>query len=234
MIKLITFDLDNTLWDSDPVILSAEQACWDYLAQHYPKVLNHFDKISLRKLKFELADELPALAHKVSDIRIYCLKQALLRCGYDETNAEQGSLDAFNAFINERQNVTYYPNALDVLTRLSQKYQLAALTNGNANLACLNLSMFEFGLNAEHFDAPKPASYIFDAALAKTGLTAKQVLHVGDHPEHDVYGAHQVGMHTLWFNQHGEAWQRSDCTPDLVVTKLEELPECIASYNRQF
>ena len=41
MIKLITFDLDNTLWDSDPVILSAEQACWDYLSQHYILSLIH-------------------------------------------------------------------------------------------------------------------------------------------------------------------------------------------------
>ncbi len=231
MIKLITFDLDNTLWDSDPVILSAEQACWDYLSQHYIKVCDQYTKLTLRKLKFELADEIPALSHKVSDIRIFCLKQALLRCGYSEEESTKGSQDAFRVFYAERQNVTFYPNTLTILNALAQEYRLAALTNGNANLSQLGLSMFEFGYNAEDFPAAKPAPDIFRAALNASNLNPEEVLHIGDHPEHDVLGAHQMGMHTLWFNQHNEIWNRTDCQPTLEVSQLEELPSIISAYQ---
>jgi putative hydrolase of the HAD superfamily len=231
MIQLITFDLDNTLWDSDPVILSAEQACWDYLKRHYEKISGPFTKLSLRKLKFELINELPALSHKVSEIRIHCLKQALLRCGYSEQTAINGSLEAFKVFITERQQVTFYPNTIKTLTQLAKRYRLAALTNGNAHLNDLGLNMFEFGYNAEDFAAAKPAPDLFEAALRTTNLAPQQVLHIGDHPEHDVLGAYQLGMHTLWFNQHQKPWQRKDCHPNLEVSHLEALPALINQYN---
>lgn len=230
VIKLITFDLDNTLWDSDPVILSAEQICWDVLKQYYPKIEDEFTKVSLRKLKFELADEIPALAHRVSDIRKFCMKKALERVGYSADDASQGSEKAFEAFIEERQNVQLYHDALDMLNTLAQDYRLAALTNGNADLSKLGLEMFEFGLNAEHFEGAKPEPFIFEEALARTGLSPQQVLHIGDHQEHDVFGAHRLDMHTLWFNQHNESWQREDCTPHLEAKQLSEIPTLVSEY----
>lgn len=231
MIQLITFDLDNTLWDSDPVILSAEQVCWDFLSNHYPNIKDHFTKLSLRKLKFELADEIPALAHRVSEIRRFCIQKALERSGYHIDQAEEGSLRAFECFLAERQNVELYHDALDMLNHLAKHYRLAALTNGNAHLEKLGLGMFEFGLNAENFDAAKPEPFIFQAALERTGLIPQQVLHIGDHQEHDVYGAAQLNIHTLWFNQNQETWERNDCQPDLVATTLSEIPELIRTYS---
>jgi putative hydrolase of the HAD superfamily len=225
MIKLITFDLDNTLWDTDPVILRAEQACWDHLAKYYGDILQHFDKVSLRKLKFELADEIPALAHKVSEIRTFCIKQALLRAGYDELTAEQGSRDAFDVFFEERQQVTLYDDAMDTLQALKQRYRLGALTNGNASVALQRLGVFEFGYNAEDYPAAKPAPDLFHAALATTGLTPQEVLHVGDHQEHDVFGAHQCGMQTAWYNPSGKVWSRDDCQPTYQLENLRQLTE---------
>ena len=37
-IKLITFDLDDTLWDNVPVIISAEASMREWLAVHASKV----------------------------------------------------------------------------------------------------------------------------------------------------------------------------------------------------
>ena len=37
-IRLITFDLDDTLWDNRPVILGAEAAMRDWLALHTPRL----------------------------------------------------------------------------------------------------------------------------------------------------------------------------------------------------
>ena len=35
-LKLITFDLDNTLWPVDEVIRKAEKACSDWIAERHP------------------------------------------------------------------------------------------------------------------------------------------------------------------------------------------------------
>ena len=91
--------------------------------------------------------------------------------------------------------------------------------------------MFEFGYNAEDFPAAKPAPDIFRAALDASNLNPEEVLHIGDHPEHDVLGAHLMGMHTLWFNQHNDIWNRTDCQPTLEVSQLEELPSIISAYQ---
>jgi FMN phosphatase YigB (HAD superfamily) len=41
-IKLITFDLDDTLWETAPAIVSAEAMLRDWLAEHAPKLGNSF------------------------------------------------------------------------------------------------------------------------------------------------------------------------------------------------
>ena len=37
-VQVVTLDLDNTLWDIQPVIEAAERELHDYLAQHYPQM----------------------------------------------------------------------------------------------------------------------------------------------------------------------------------------------------
>lgn len=38
MIKLITFDLDDTLWDNAPAIIGAETLLRDWLTEHAPRL----------------------------------------------------------------------------------------------------------------------------------------------------------------------------------------------------
>ena len=38
-IDALIFDLDNTLWEVEPVILRAEERLAEFLAQSYPRVL---------------------------------------------------------------------------------------------------------------------------------------------------------------------------------------------------
>ena len=43
VIKVVTFDLDNTLWDVEPVLLRAEQAQYRWLEENRPRVTREFD-----------------------------------------------------------------------------------------------------------------------------------------------------------------------------------------------
>jgi putative hydrolase of the HAD superfamily len=47
-------------------------------------------------------------------------------------------------------------------------------------------------------------------------------MHVGDDIEHDVMGARQVGMKTVWFNMHSRS-REGDTFADYVITDLREL-----------
>ena len=41
-IRLITFDLDNTLWDIEPIVARAEKSMRDWIRQQHPDFVRRF------------------------------------------------------------------------------------------------------------------------------------------------------------------------------------------------
>jgi len=227
-IQAITFDLDNTLWNVDPVIIAAEQKLQSFLQEHCAAVTQKYEFEQLRALKLEVIEQQPELIHQVSKLRKQVLKTAFERSGYETNDAQAWSEKAFNVFLEARQNVTYYDHALHVLGLLKNHYVLGAITNGNADVRKLGLDQyFSFAFNAEEIGRQKPAPDIFNAALSHTQLTPRNVIHVGDHPKDDIWGAHQVGFATIWVNLKNITWTRDDFKPDQIISCLSELPSAI-------
>ncbi len=81
-IKLITFDLDDTLWDTAPVIVSAEATLRQWLTEHAPNLggvpVEHLWAIRERVLLAQ-----PNLKHRISALRRQVLFHALEEAGYD-------------------------------------------------------------------------------------------------------------------------------------------------------
>ncbi|GAG92930.1 unnamed protein product, partial [marine sediment metagenome] len=50
----------------------------------------------------------------------------------------------------------------------------------------------------------------------------REVLHIGDSPEHDVLGAANAGLRTVWLNRRGETWQHSE-KADFEAANLNEV-----------
>ena len=50
-IKVITFDLDNTLWDVEPVILNAERKMRTWLHDEVPEFESRFDAHAMMTLR---------------------------------------------------------------------------------------------------------------------------------------------------------------------------------------
>ena len=84
MIRVITFDLDNTLWDVEPVLLRAEEAQYRWLQQHREKVTRQFSTEALRDLRMQTWKLHPELHHHISDLRRQALYEVQLHCGYPE------------------------------------------------------------------------------------------------------------------------------------------------------
>ena len=226
-IKVITFDLDNTLWDVEPALLRAEQVQQEWLVQHRPGAVEAYDHAALWEFKKSVWKRHPQLAHHVSQMRIQMLYELQLAAGYSPEQSHSGAEQAFAAFLQERHKVELYEEALVVLRGLATRYTLGALTNGNADVYKTDAGeYFDFAFLAEEIGASKPAPDMFHAALQRTGVAADSVIHVGDDPEHDIAGAQEVGMHTVWINLKGKDWP--DRPPaSREVNYLRQLPQVI-------
>ncbi len=228
-IRVITFDLDNTLWDVDPALLRAEDAQRQWLLEHRPGTIEDYDHEALWKVKKDVWKRHPQLLHNVSGMRRQMLLELQLAAGYSRDEAESGAEAAFDAFLQERHQVVLYEEALGVLQSLSRQYTLGALTNGNADIYKTDAGeYFDFAFLAEEVGISKPAPDMFHAAVDRAGVAPAQIVHVGDNPEHDIVGARNVGMYTVWMNSQGQPWPGGE-RADREIDNLLQLPEAIAS-----
>ena len=226
-ISVITFDLDNTLWDVEPVLIKAEEAQQTWLKEHRPGAVEAFDHEALFEFKKSVWKRHPELSHHVSQMRTQMLYELQIAAGYREHEARSGAQQAFDIFLQERRKVVLYEEALGVLELLAKNYTLGALTNGNADIYKTDAAeYFDFAFLAEDIGASKPHPDMFHAALKQTGVNAEDIIHVGDDPEHDIRGAREVGMRTVWVNTRQKNWS-GDQRADQEITHLRQLPRAI-------
>ena len=230
-IRVITFDLDNTLWDVEPALARAEEAQRQWLLTHRPGAIDGIDHEALWQLRKQVRNSHPELAHNVTALRKRLLHLLQERAGFDAAAAREGAEQAFGAFLRERQRVILYARALEVLEHLARRYQLGALTNGNADVYKTDAGeYFDFAFLAEEIGASKPAPAMFHAALERSGARPSEVIHVGDNPEHDVLGALRVGLRAVWINPAGERWEHDE-VPHAQVEHLGQLASAIAAID---
>ena len=229
-VTVVTFDLDNTLWDVEPALLRAEAAQRSWLERHRPGALEGFDDGALIERKRALVHREPRLAHHVSDMRRQFLYELQCDAGYGERDARAGAEAAFALFLAERHKVELYEEALAVIEQLARRYRIGALTNGNADIYKTDAGdYFDFAFLAEEVGASKPAPDLFRAAIERAGVAPHAIAHVGDSPAHDVAGARDAGLRTVWFNPGNEVWGADrGAGPDATVAQLIELPAALA------
>ncbi|MBC7994035.1 MAG: HAD-IA family hydrolase [Rhizobacter sp.] len=200
--RALTLDLDDTLWPIWPTIERAESVLHAWLQLHAPATAQRFDRAELRALRDVVAAENPHLLHDLSAIRAESLRRALQLAG-DNPGLAQA---AFEVFFEARQDVVLYDDALAALERLSRRYPLMALTNGNADLDRIGLAPFFLGcVTARGLGVAKPDSRIFHHACAALGFEPAQVLHIGDDFELDVSGALNAGLQAVWLRREPQA-----------------------------
>lgn len=222
-IQLITFDLDDTLWDVAPVMHGAEASLRDWLAVQAPRLgpvpIEHLWAIRSRLLGGE-----PDLRHRLSELRRRILFHALIDAGYAQAESRELAERGFQVFLEARHRVELFPDVHQTLERLALRYPLAVITNGNADVRRLGLAdYFQFALCAEELGIGKPDPLPFHTALQRVGVAASQAVHIGDHPGDDIAGARAAGMQAIWFNPQGKPWT-GEPEPPVQIASLAELP----------
>ena len=225
-IELVTFDLDDTLWHTAPVIVRAETVLGEWLAVHAPK-LGVFEVAHFQTLRERVVGAQPQLEHRISALRRRVLFHALHDAGYPQADAHTLADHAFEVFLEARHALEVFAQVEPTLSALARDYALGVVTNGNADVRRIGLGHhFKFVLCAEDIGIAKPDARLFHEALSRGGVAAHAAVHVGDHPGDDIAGAQQAGLRAVWFNPGGKSWD-GDKRPDAEIGCLSELAQVL-------
>jgi 2-haloalkanoic acid dehalogenase type II len=220
--RVISIDLDDTLWPVAPVIAAAEAALLSWLREHHPRAVHGATIDSMRNLRAGVAERFPQKGHDLTFLRRQALAEMFAAAGYRGGGA--AAEDAFEIFLSERNRVEFYADVRPALERLRAKYRLFALSNGNADLErCGIAELFDGHVTASAAGAAKPDARIFSHLLRTAGVPPSEVLHVGDDPLADVVGATQAGMQAIWINRDARTWPEHFAPPARTVTTLADI-----------
>lgn len=217
-VRAITLDLDDTLWPIWPTIARAEQVLLDWLAAHAPATADWCaDTDRWKAVRVAMAHSRPELAHDLSALRRESIRTALVQAGDDPSLAEP----AFDVFFAARQQVELFDDALPALQRLSARFPVVALSNGNADIGKVGIAMhFRGAVSARECGVAKPDARIFHVAADVAGVAPGEVLHVGDDALLDGVGALRAGMQLAWVNRADHVWDHDPWQPHTTVPDL--------------
>ena len=215
-IRAVTLDLDDTLWPCEPTLLRAERLALEYLTGHAPEVIAPWSIERLRERRMAIHAARPELKHDFVTIRRLALQEVFRAAGADDAQSAEiieGSLDVY---MRARNEVELYPEVRACLERLSSRYRIASLSNGNACLVQIRLDhLFHAAIAAHTHGASKPDPALFHTACRELGCAPEEAVHLGDDIELDVRGARGAGLHAVWMNRASHSWPGDD-VPDTV------------------
>jgi putative hydrolase of the HAD superfamily len=237
--RVISFDLDDTLWPVAPVIEAAERALFAWLETRHPQAVHGHSIESMRALRARIAEQFPERRHDLTFLRRRALAAQFSAAGFGAAgagtagagtaDADAGGFEplvdeAFEVFLAERNRVELYADVMPSLARLRARYRLFALSNGNADLKRCGIGDFFDGhVTAIAAGAAKPDAQIFAQLERMAGVSAAEVLHVGDDPLADVVGATRAGMQAVWLNRDARPWPAQFSPPARTISTLAEI-----------
>ncbi len=241
-LQAITCDLDDTLWDNHGVMARTEEghyrwllealSAWRAARQEPALALSHQgggqDYLQRRQ---QLAKEVPERRGDFTWLRLRALEAQLEAEGLPRSTALLWAAAAMNEFHRLRVQVTPHPEAAGLLAALAERYQLAAITNGNIHLARQPLAAyFPVAIAAGELMAPKPDPTPFLTALSRLNVAPEYAMHVGDSWQEDVLPAQQLGMHAVWISATGD-----QALPPRVhrIAHIKELPSVLENLENE-
>lgn len=197
-VRAVTFDLDDTLYNNEPIIQSATQALQQHLQENFP----HAAALPLKKwqtIKRDLIKETPELSSDMGQLRLRSL-QVALRQDVAKADIEREAENCFTLFYQARSDFSLAEDVHQTLATLAEQVPLIGITNGNVDADSVGFSQYFTHILHANLSRPmKPHRAMFDEAAQLCDLPPSQILHVGDNLEKDVMGAHRAGFQTAWF-----------------------------------
>ncbi|WP_288064985.1 HAD-IA family hydrolase [Rodentibacter caecimuris] len=221
--KVISFDLDDTLYDNRDVIRRAVSRF-----VQYTQTLTQCPTFETEWLawKDRIAQENPLLSENVTEWRKEALRQFLHAQNKSVVEIDRTLSLAMNEFLHWRHQIHLPQETFRILNELKNHYKLSVITNGNVAPSRIGLSQFDLVLRGGEHGRAKPHKDLFLQTADYFNVSPQEILHVGDHLTTDVQGAIQAGCQAVWINLSDN--QIADFTtatllPTLEINHLTEL-----------
>ena len=223
MIRIILWDLDNTLLDPRPPERLAIRKC--------------FRDLDLGECTDEMLDAYPAINNKwwtmcekgektKDEILVGRFQEFLSVFGRPVDKAADFLADYMDSL---GDNIFPIPGALETLRYLRGKVKQYILTNGvwasQRKKLCNSgiIDIVDDVFVSEDIGIEKPEKGIFDRVLDKAGCTdSSEVLMVGDSLTTDIQGANNAGIPCCWFNPKHKA-RPADLRIDYEIDEIRQL-----------
>ena len=224
-IKLLTFDLDDTLWPNMATIQRTEESLYQWFKQRHPEITQQYSINDLREKRLKLAEQHQHIAHDLTALRKKSFSELSRELGYNPEQEQQFIQDAFELYARERNKVSLYDDVIPTLQILKPRYRLGAVSNGNADIYRIGLGqLFDFSWSAADAGQQKPHPIVFNTLLEREQITADEIIHIGDDPVTDIIGAQQSGIRAVWLNRNHLPWPEALNSPFLEIDQLNQLP----------
>lgn len=220
--EVLSFDLDDTLYQNEDVIIRAEQAQFDAVCHLVPEARD-VGITKWQKLKWQVAKSMPDVRHDVSEWRFQVIKQGLADFGITDEQAVQ---QIYQVFYVARSNFTVPAETFSVLTQLKTKFKLIAVTNGNVDINRVGLGPYfdAYYRAGEHNCRMKPYPDMLLKAVNDLSLSCpSKILHIGDNIKADVKSAQYAGVASIWFNPHKDSYPSGYSLPTAEYSDLSDL-----------
>ncbi len=225
-VSVLSFDLDDTLYDNRPVIRTARTRLNDHLCSRFNAAHEWSDSDWLACKRLVVRAN-PALLHDTGACREAVLTRALTLWGYSPDQVKREVAQAMECFLHYRSDFSVPEDTLALLAQLDEKYVLVGITNGNVDADKIGLGeLMRFVLHPGQGVRMKPRGDMFEQACERLAVTPAEILHVGDSWSSDVQGARRAGCYSAWLNP-GVGAEPSipgaGSLPHLELSRLSEL-----------
>ena len=224
MLKLLIFDLDDTLYPEIDYVRGGFRTVSTYMQKKYKIDANEF----YRKL---ISTKSLSPSAKVFDIVLenYQLK--------DRKLVEK----LIKLYRSQTLKLKLFPGIRSMLKKFKKKYILALVTDGKKVVQDRKLNYLRI---LDYFDTilytldlgnafKKPSELPFKQLLDAYRIKLQEALYIGNDPDRDFIGAKKAGIKTVRINQGIHKGRKIEKTfdADFTIKNIKELPPLITKIN---
>ncbi len=127
-----------------------------------------------------------------------------------------------------------HPDAVEFLRRVDRPVCCVSNADTEPLMAAIekNGLRFDAVINSEAVRCYKPATYIFEQALDRLGVTADRAIHIGDSLHSDIAGAKRAGIKAVWICREDRIHDIGDETPDCTISSFADFATNVRCQKR--
>lgn len=223
--EVLLFDCYGTLIDWESGILSGIK----------PILFKHNIDFSDNKI-LELYAELEVKIENGNYIKYKNVLRRVVEEFGKKLNFKPSSIE-LECLVKTFDNWMPFPDTVDSLKKLKEKYRLAILSNVDDDLFTISAKhlkvKFDYIITAERVKSYKPSLKNFKFAIDKIGISEDKIIHVAQSLYHDIIPAKGLGLSTIWINRRKDkdgfgATPVASAKPDMIFPDLKSLVSAVS------